>query len=66
MNELQLQWQERTNTGTTWTHNEEFDKNGYLVLKNLWSVDELYHLCQQKQDRLTTGVKIPISLITIQ
>ena len=43
MNELQLQWQERTNTGTTWTHNEEFDKNGYIVLKNLWSVDELYH-----------------------
>ena len=43
MNELQLQWQERTNTGTSWTHNESFDKNGYLVIKNLWSVDELYH-----------------------
>ena len=43
MNEMQLQWQERQNTGTTWTRNEEFDKNGYLVLKNIWSVDELYH-----------------------
>jgi hypothetical protein len=43
MNEAQLLWQERQNTGTTWTHNEEFDKNGYLVIKDLWSVDELYH-----------------------
>jgi hypothetical protein len=43
MNEQQLQWQERQNTGTSWTHNESFDKNGYLILKNLWSVDELYH-----------------------
>ena len=43
MNELQLQWQERTNTGTTWTHNEIFEKNGYLVIKDLWDPEELYH-----------------------
>ena len=62
MNELQLQWQERTNTGTTWTHNEEFDKNGYLVIKDLWSVDELYRPMPEerrcdtrKGDRLDTS-----------
>ncbi len=43
MNELQLYWQERQNTGTSWTHNEEFDKNGYLVIKDLWDPEELYH-----------------------
>ena len=41
MNELQLQWQERMNTGTSWTYNESFEKNGYLVIKDLGSVDEL-------------------------
>ena len=34
---------ERQNTGTSWTRNEEFDKNGYLVLKDLWDPEELYH-----------------------
>ena len=43
MTELQLQWQERTNTGTAWTRNESFEKNGYLVIKDLWDPDELYH-----------------------
>jgi len=38
----QLQWQERVNTGTSWTCSESFDKNGYLVLKNLWNPEELY------------------------
>jgi alkylated DNA repair dioxygenase AlkB len=39
----QLQFQERMNSGTTWTRNESFDKNGYLVIKNLWNPEELYH-----------------------
>ena len=43
MNELQLLHQERMNTGTSWTHNEQFDKDGYLVVKDLWDKDELYH-----------------------
>ena len=38
----QLQWQERVNSGTSWTRSESFDKNGYLVLKNLWDPEELY------------------------
>ena len=43
MNELQLMMQERMNTGTAWTHNESFEKNGYLVIKDLWDPEELYH-----------------------
>jgi hypothetical protein len=51
MNELQLQWQERQNTGTTWTHNEEFDKNGYLVSKTYGRLKNYIVLCQKKEDR---------------
>jgi len=43
MNELQLMLQEKQNTGTAWTRNEKFDKDGYIVIKDLWDVDELYH-----------------------
>ena len=43
MNEAQLLHQERMNTGTSWTRNEQFDKDGYLVVKDLWDKDELYH-----------------------
>ena len=43
MTELQLMFQEKTNTGTAWTRNEQFDKDGYLVIKDLWDPEELYH-----------------------
>ena len=43
MSELQLMMQERMNTGTAWTRNESFEKNGYLVIKDLWDSEELYH-----------------------
>ena len=39
----QLAVQERLNTGTSWTRNEEFDRDGYLLIKNLWDPKELYH-----------------------
>ena len=38
----QLQLQERRNSGTSWTRNEQFDKDGYLVVKGLWDAEELY------------------------
>ena len=38
----QIDFQERLNTGTSWTHNESFDKNGYLVIKDLWDPKELF------------------------
>ena len=43
MKELDLVGQEWRNTGTTWTKNEQFDKDGYFVVKNLWDSKELYH-----------------------
>ena len=43
MTEQVLRAQERRNTGTSWTKNEQFDKDGYLVLKDLWDPEELYH-----------------------
>jgi hypothetical protein len=38
----QLMYQERINTGTSKTNNEEFEKNGYLVVKNLYDAKELF------------------------
>ena len=43
MNDAQVIYQERLNTGTVWTRNKEFDKNGYFVVKDLWDPEELYH-----------------------
>ena len=31
------------NSGTAWTRNEKFDRDGYLVIKDLWDPEELYH-----------------------
>jgi hypothetical protein len=42
MTEEQLLFQERLNTGTAWTRNEQFEKDGYLVVKNLWDPKDLY------------------------
>jgi hypothetical protein len=53
MTEEQLQWQERYNTGTTWTRNEFFEKNGYLVIKNLWDSKELYHPVPSERGLIT-------------
>ena len=40
MTELQLMMQERQNTGTAWTRNDDSEKNGYLVVKDLWDPEE--------------------------
>lgn len=38
----QVQAQEKHNTGTSWTNNEQFDKDGYIVVKDLWDPKELF------------------------
>ena len=43
MTEEQIVAQEKLNTGTAWTRNDSFEKNGYLLIKNLWDPEELYH-----------------------
>ena len=42
MTQEQVAFQERLNSGTAWTRNESFEKNGYLVIKDLWDPKELY------------------------
>lgn len=42
MAQEQIDLHERINAGTSPTNNEEFDKNGYLVLKNLCDPKDLY------------------------
>ena len=43
MTEEQLGNQERQNSGTAWTRNDKFEKDGYLVVKDLWDAEDLYH-----------------------
>ena len=43
MNEMQIMLQEKQNTGSSWTHNKKFEKDGYLVIKDLWDPVELYY-----------------------
>ena len=59
MTEMQLMFQERQNTGSAWTKNKEFDKNGYFVVKDLWDVEELYHPVPELRGQLTYYDKDP-------
>ena len=43
MTDLQVMFQEKMNTGTAKTKNDKFEKDGYLVVKDLWDPEELYH-----------------------
>ena len=43
MSELEILSKERRNSGSTWTRNPQFEKDGYLIVKNLWIPEELYH-----------------------
>ena len=38
MNQLQCKMQEVLNSGTSSTKNEQFDKDGYFVIRNLFKV----------------------------
>jgi len=51
--ELLLNVQEKINTGTTWTYNESFEKNGYFVIKDLWNPEELYHSLPQERGQIS-------------
>lgn len=42
MTQEQIDWQEKVNTGTSPTNNQQFDQDGYLIIKNLWDSKDLY------------------------
>ena len=48
----QIQFQERTNSGTSWTRNEQFDKDGYFVIKNLWDPKELFRPVPEERGQI--------------
>ena len=43
MNEMEIMMQEKINSDTSWTRNKKFDKEGYIVIKDLWDPIELYY-----------------------
>ncbi len=53
MTEQSLLSQEWRNSGTTWTRNDEFDRDGYYIVKNLWNPEELYHPLPPERGQLT-------------
>jgi hypothetical protein len=52
MTEEQVLFQERKNSGTSKTNNEFFEKNGYLVIRNLWNPKELYRPVPQERGQV--------------
>jgi hypothetical protein len=48
-----LDFQEKINTGTAWTLNDEFDKNGYIVLRNLCDANDLISPVPQNRGQYT-------------
>ena len=59
MTDMQLSFQEKTNTGTAWTRNDKFEKDGYLVIKDLWDPEELYHPLPDMRGQLNYWDKNP-------
>ena len=52
MNQEQLDYSEKVNTGTSWTRNEFLDEHGYLVVKNLYDPQKLYHPVPEERGQI--------------
>ena len=59
MTEMDILLQEKLNTGTSWTNNEEFDKDGYLVIRDLWDPEDLYHPVPEMRGQVNYYSKDP-------
>ena len=51
----ELRFKERQNSGTSITGHEEFDANGYLIVKNLWDAEELFREVPTLRGQITYG-----------
>jgi len=51
--------QEKQNSNTSPTNNESFEKNGYLVIKDLWDPEELYHPVPEQKGQYNYWDKNP-------
>ena len=52
INQEQLDYSEKVNTGTSWTRNEFLDEHGYLVVKNLYDPQKLYHPVPEERGQI--------------
>ena len=59
MEEAQIIASEKINQGSAWTNNEQFDLDGYYVIKDLWDVEELYHPLPSERGMLRYWGKEP-------
>jgi hypothetical protein len=53
MSQENIDFIEKTNTGTSSTKNQEFDKNGYLVIKNLYDVSSMIELPPKERGQIS-------------
>ena len=42
MIDLELNFEESLNRGTSWTNNKQFDRDGYLKVENIYDSKELF------------------------
>lgn len=52
MTEEDILFQEKINTGTSWTRNEYFDRDGYIILKGLCDPEKLYHPVPEERGQI--------------
>ena len=55
MSAANLALQERINSDTAKTGHEQFDKDGYIIIKNVWDPEELYHPVPQEKGQFHYG-----------
>ena len=55
----QIPLQKKRNNETTWTYNDFFDENGYLILKNISNPEELYHPVPEEKGQYSYWDKNP-------
>ena len=53
MTEQMTAQQELAQTGSTWTRNEDFERDGYFKVENLWDPEELYHPLPKERGQMT-------------
>lgn len=65
MTKEQLDFQERFNSGTSPTNNEQFDRDGYLILK-IYGIQKIFIVIHQKLRDNITIMENLISFNTLQ
>ena len=58
----QIAFAEKKYSGTSKTNNEDFDKNGYLVVKNIYDPEKLYRSVPELRGQLKYWGKMKTSL----